>query len=309
MIWVWISLLSYFLLSVSSVLDKILLKKRIPKPSVYAFYVSILGVGAFVFAPFGFKWIGVHLFFLSLFSGMIFTYAMIALFMAVRKNEISRVTPLVISVIQIVTFLIAIIFLKEVINIGSAFGFLLLLFGGFFISFDLPIKSLKIFSGFKFAVLSGFLFAIAYSVFGYIYDDTGFVSGFIWTRVGLLAGGLSLFLFPKYRKEIWPTIQFSSKRKKKQAKRGTWFTIFLFFTNKISSSLASVFMNYAFAIGTVAYVQALASAQFVFVLVLASLASIKRPDIFEEKLFFWDWVQKIMSIVTIGAGVAFISLA
>ncbi|MDH4330376.1 MAG: DMT family transporter [Candidatus Moranbacteria bacterium] len=309
MTWVWVSLLAYFLLAVSSVLDKALLKRRIPNPSVFSFYVSILGVVAFVLAPFGLKWIGFSLLSMSIFSGALFTYAMLFMFMAVRKNEVSRVTPLVISAIQIVTFLIAIIFSVEILNFQKIAGVALLFFGGFFISFDLPIKSLKIFSGFKFAVLGGFLFALAYSLFGYIYRDenAGFVSGFIWTRVGLLIGGASLLIVPSFRKEIFSTLRAGSKKKKKNRK-GKKSTIFLFFVNKASSSIASVLMNYAFSIGSVAYVQAMASAQFVFVLLLASIASMRRPDIFEEKLYFWDWFQKIVSIGIIGVGVALVSL-
>lgn len=72
--------------------------------------------------------------------------------------------------------------------------------------------------------------------------------------------------------------------------------------NKISGGSSSILINLAVAYGGVAMVYAIGSAQFVFVLILALFASMKYPDIFEEKLYFWDWAQKVGAIVMIAVG-------
>ncbi|MFC1608898.1 hypothetical protein ACFL3M_01790 [Patescibacteria group bacterium] len=316
MTWVIVSLCAYFLFSVSSVLDKLLLKKRIPNPSTYAFYIALFGLGAFIVIPFQkifpgvldshFELIGTGQLLLSLVSGIFFVYALFFLFSAVKRSEVSRAASLVLVFIQVFSFLILLLFNPGDFDLIKATGFFLLLVGGLFISFDLPIKSLKIFSGFKSAFLSGMFFAVAYSLFGDIYGNVGFVSGFIWTRVGIFLAGLSLFLFSGFRREIVDSV--NVKKDRSESVQSHWFTVFVFLLNKLSSSVGSILMNYAFVLGSVAYVQAIGSAQFVFILLLASIASIRRPDIFEEKMYFWDWLQKIVSILIIACGVILISI-
>lgn len=305
MTWVGASLLAYFLFSVASILDKLLLKKRIANAAVYVFYVAILSLFAVFLVPFGVEVLSWNWVTVSFFAGIVFVYALFYLMKAVKDNEVSRVVSISLVFIQIFTFLIAIFLEGEQLAIGKFTGFLLLLFGGLLISFDLPIKSLKIFAGFKHAFLSGLLLAISYSLFGYIYDEVGFLTGFTWTRIGVFLGGLTLLLNRSFRVDILRTLKGRSVRAKKKR---NLFTAFLFLLNKLTTSTGSILMNYSFAIGSVAYVQAMGSAQFVFVLMLAFLASFRRPDIFEEKMHFWDWFQKIISVIIITVGVILISI-
>ncbi|HDZ85989.1 MAG TPA: hypothetical protein ENH35_05625, partial [Candidatus Moranbacteria bacterium] len=197
-----IAIIAYFILALSFVLDKFLLSDRIPKPSVYAFYVALLSFVSLVLAPFGFYLQSFDLFVSSIVSGMLFIYAILFFYRSVKVNEISRVAPLIGLVLVITTSFISIIFLGDVFTQIDLWGMFFLLIGGFLISFDLPIKSLKIFNGFYNSLISGVLFAVAYSIFKYVYNNDIFVNGFIWTRMGLFAGGLSLLTIPAFREEI-----------------------------------------------------------------------------------------------------------
>jgi hypothetical protein len=65
-------------------------------------------------------------------------------------------------------------------------------------------------------------------------------------------------------------------------------------------------LNYAIVLGSVTLINALVSLQYIFVLAIAGLFSRSHGHIFQEKLEFWDWAQKIAAIAIIAAGMFFI---
>ncbi|MCD6149900.1 EamA family transporter [bacterium] len=305
--WLFFAIAAYFLLALSYVLDKFLLADRIPKPAVYAFYVALLSAASLTLIPFGFYWQGIYWMALSLLSGVIFIYALLFYYQALKRNEVSRVAPLIGSIVPTATFLIAAVFLNERLTVENLGGFIFLVGGGFLISFDLPLRSRKIFKGFYYSLASGILFAIAYSFFKYVYGNGEFINGFIWTRLGLLAGGLSLFAFPAFRKSIVSSFRGLFKRSKKIRRRRNMATIALFILNKIFGGSSSILVNYAIFLGSVSLVQAVSSLQFVFVLMLVAAVSVRYPRMFNEKLYFWDWAQKIGAVVMIAAGIGLLA--
>lgn len=311
--WIFISITAYLLLAFCFVLDKFLLKKNIPKPSVYAFYMALLSGGVLFLIPFGVRWVNFNFFLKAIIFGIIFIWALVYFYKAVKKNEISRVAPLVGTVTQIGTFLLAVLFLDKEINNWNYWGLGLLISGGFLVSFDLPLNYRNLTRGLRNSIESGVLFAIAYSGFDYIYreyelllgEENVFINGFFWTRIGLFLGGISLLLISRYRKEIKATI-FGKKEKYKE--RRNLKTLTLFLLNKVFGGTSSILTNHAIFLGGAVFVQAISSVQFVFVLILATLMAVKLPHIFEEKLYFWDWAQKIGAIGLIGGGIFLLSL-
>jgi hypothetical protein len=65
-------------------------------------------------------------------------------------------------------------------------------------------------------------------------------------------------------------------------------------------------INYAIGIGSVTLINALVSLQYVFLLMIVALFSTTHAKIFQEKILFWDWAQKIAAIFIIAAGAALI---
>lgn len=311
--WILISSVAYLLLAFCFILDKVLLKKNIPNPSVYAFYMALLSAGVLFLIPFGVRWVNFSFFIRASLFGMIFIWALVYFYKAVKKNEISRVAPLVGTITQLGTFLLAVLFLNKEIDFLNYWGLFLLIIGGFLVSFDLPLNYKNLTKGLASSVESGILFAIAYSGFDYIYKEYElifgkedvFINGFFWTRIGLVLGGFSLLIVGNYRKQISETL---FGKKKKYKKRKSLRTIMLFLLNKVFGGTSSILTNHAIFLGGAVFVQAMSSVQFVFVLILATIMAIKHADIFEEKLYFWDWAQKIGAIIIIGGGIVLVSL-
>ncbi len=301
MSWLLITLSSYFLSALAIILDKFILgAKKVGSPPVYAFYIGLLGLGALAFLPFGFSIPSVPQIIISVISGSLFTYGILSFYYAIKVGEAGRVAPLAGAIIPFGTYFISVLFFGEKINAVSLIGAALLILGGLLISFDLPLKfdKKKFFPGFKFAVLSGLILAIAYSLFKVIYNEQNFFNGFIWTRFGSAGAIISFFFVPAWRKNILRSLKNFKKPTHHHYRAGALIVL-----NKVIGGTASILFNYAIALGSVTLINTLVASQYIFILILAAIFSVWHPKVFEEKLFFWDWAQKAAAIVMIGIGI------
>ena len=148
--WMTIAISGYFLMAMVSVFDKYLLHSRM---------FSLFALG---FVPFGFEFPGIKLVLLDIISGFFFIYGLLALYRAVQENEISRVSPLVGTIIPVISSVYAFFFMKEELGLVGVLAIIVLVSGGFLVSFDLPIQNLKLFKGFRYAVLSAFCQAVSF---------------------------------------------------------------------------------------------------------------------------------------------------
>lgn len=296
------AVLGYLSMAMVAVFDKYLLHSRISKPAVYAFYVSVFSLFALAFIPLGFAYPGIKIVIYSFVSGIFFIYGLVALYRAVQENEISRISPLVGTIIPLISVAYAYFFLNERLGGYGIVAVLLLVIGGFLISFDLPIYSLKLFRGFKYAFLSATFQVISFGILKEVFNNVDFINGFIWNRIGFFLAGISLFIFPIFRKQIMES--FIQKGKTKKRILSTWL---LFVLNKILAAVGSFLIVLAISKGSVSAVNAISSIQFVFVLIFVSLLSIWHRSIYQEKLKLNDWVQKILAVFIIGLGLWFLS--
>lgn len=301
MSWLFIAITSYFLSSLVIILDKFILSaKKVASPPVYSFYIAILGLGVLILAPFDFSVPPVEKIVASLVSGALFTFGILALYFAIRVGQASRVATFVGAVIPFLTFIISVLFFGEELNWTEIIGALLLVSGGLLVTFDLPLKTnqKKFWEKFKYALLSGLLLAVAYSIFKYVYEGQSFLCGFIWTRFGSALTIASFFFVPSWRRDILESLKGFAKPTHDHYHAGA-----LIILNKIIGGTASILFNYALALGSVTIVNALVASQYVFILIFAAIFSLWYPKIFGEKLHFWDWAQKVAAIGLVGGGV------
>ncbi|NTV40910.1 MAG: hypothetical protein HGA61_01395 [Candidatus Moranbacteria bacterium] len=249
---------------------------------------------------------------LCLGSGAIFLFGILMLYFAIEKAQASRVVPVVGAFLPLATFLISLPFQVEKFSHIQLIGIFLLIFGGLLISFDLPLSlgKSKFFSGFYFAFFAGILLAFSYvlfkylsqNIFGNLSSRDNFITWYVWTRIGMFAGTLFLLVMPSWRKSIFESFVGHRKHRKRAVGTGV-----LFVANKMISGLSALSLNYALTLGSVTVTNAMISVQYVFVLILAWSFSKKHPQVFEEKLSFSDWLQKVIAIVVIAIGIFFIS--
>lgn len=296
--WLLYTLGGYFFNAVTSIFDKFLLSDRIKEPCVYAFFVAILSLFAIVFVPFGVQWIPWQTIVVFVISGVLFLYGLVAFYNAVKRSEISRVAPLVGITIAVIAGVASLAF-GPAANVSFSPNHFLSLFlilgGAFLIAFDLPLKPNDALM--KSTLLAGALMALSLIFLKTGYRNADFINGLVWSRLGFVLGGISLFLIPEYRAAI-----LTSTHAMTVVSKDNFITGSLFILNKIFGAIATFLLTYAAYLGPITFIQALNGVQYAFVLVLALPLSLYFPHIFEEKLYFWDWAQKVLAVALIGFG-------
>ena len=295
MIWITVALLGYFFNAVAAIFDKYLLADRIKAPAVYAFYVSLFSLCVLIFILYGFGFFGWQSTAIAFLSGVIFLYALVALYTAIKRHEISRVAPLVGTVTSLTAFVVVILS-GSLQNLPVFFALILLIGGGLLISFDLPLRKGEHVPFLPLAT-AGIGMGISLLLLKQGYEESNFVSGLIWSRLGMFAGGLSLLLVPVFRRQILGQAKETMTEPKRATSTGMYFVL-----SKTCAGIGAFLIAYAISLGSVSFVQALSGMQYVFLLMLALPLSLRFPQIFGERLYFWDWFQKIGAIVLIGAG-------
>jgi uncharacterized membrane protein len=297
MSWLFVALAGYLFNAVAAIFDKFLLSDRIKAPAAYAFYVSMFSLFALGFILTGdFQWSNIPAASISILSGLVFLYALVAFYAAVKRHEVSRVAPLVGTVTSLTVFVVALASGLSGDFIFSALSLSLLIGGGLLISFDLPLRK-----GEHIPILpvlaSGIGMGLSLLILKEGYDVSNFVTGLVWSRIGMFLGGLSLLLVPRFRDDIFGHTDESAAAPKRAAGTAAYFLI-----NKTCAGIGTFLIAYALSHGSVAYVQALSGMQYVFLLMIAFPLSFRHPDIYGEKLLFWDWAQKVAAIGIIGLG-------
>lgn len=300
MTWISFAILGYFCNALTQLLDKLILtEKHIPKPVVYAFYVSLFSLFSLFFAPFGFSFIEPFFLGIFLFSGVLFVLGLLAFYTAVKDGSVARIAPIV-GLMTSITVLVAgglfpsvfgeVVFTKQLV-----LALVLFVVGGLLISYDLPLKKDDKLS-FS-ALLAGVLLGGSLLLLKFGYQEIDFINGLVWSRLGMVLTGLSFLLVPVYRKQIW--VHHDKDKMKSKQNLGT---LALFVGNKTLAGIASLLIVYATALGSVSFVQALNGMQYVFLLLLSIPLTFRYPHIFGEHLSPWDWAQKILALILIFIG-------
>ena len=300
--WLLITISSYLILAIVSLVDKYLLTSSIPNPKVYTFYVGTLGILVLLIAPFiGFYIPEISQIILSLLTGAIYIYALFWFFKSLRLFETSRVVPAIGGMTPLFSFGLIYILSsgKEILSFPEIIAFILLIFGSILIT--LERKKLITFKSLRFSVLTAFLFSLGLVLVKYVYLAQPFWNAFIWMRIGGFLLALGFFIFaPEIKKEIFQKREYSPKK-----------TTVIFLSNQAAGAGANILQNWAIFLAPLIYVpiiNALAGTQYLFLFIFAIFLSLKFPKIIKEEVSKAIILQKIIAILLIGAGLVLLVL-
>jgi len=300
--WLIIIIITYLLNAVATVIDKFLLSWRVPNPAVYTFFISVLSLLGLVLIPFGFVWAGNQLALIALITGVIFVFAYLFMFKALSGNEASRVTPFMGGLQPIAVFILAWIFLAEKLSGWNLLAFILLISGTIILAWqqEATIKKQVISRrSYWYALIATLLFALAYTLNKFIFNSTGFITGFILVRIGTALGALLLLIKTQNLKDIIKEI------KKPSQKTGG-----LFLLGQTCGALSFILFSYAIAIySSVAIINASRGLEYVFLLIIVLILARKYPKILKEKMTPLIITQKIIAILFIILGLAVLAWA
>lgn len=287
---------AYLFNALSVLTNKFLLNKAIPDPLIYIFYISLVSLLAIFALPFT-NTPSFETFSLASLSTILWTIGAYFMFKALKIGQVSRVIPIIGSLIP----LILLIFASQTnsLSITQTWAVLILVLGMIFLTIS-DWKGKLNFKELIFEFLSASFFAFSYIILRLAYLKLDFFSVIVWSRLILLPLGLSILAFPNLRRKIitpsGPKLNLLSQ------------TGFIFIVGQISGAISEFLLLFSISLANPALVNSLQGTQYIFLLIFAIILSQKYPQIFEEKYNFKILIPKILGIILIGIGLVILSL-
>ncbi len=314
MLWIIFAILSYFLLSISSILDKILLSKPAFGPKIYAFLAGITGgaAGILIWPFISLGNLSARLVLLGFLSGIAWIFAIFFLYLALRKYETSRIIPAIGGFVPLFTLGLSVLFSRITIqesyrlNFWQIISFFLLVAGSVFINTDFRRKK----SGFKESLVlsaaSAFLFALTFFLSKIVYIEAPFLAGLFLKLWGSFLAAF-FFIFSKETRNYL----FSFWLKKEKSLRSGQKILPLFLINQFISVSAGFFQNLALffvPMFLLAFIGALEGTKYVFTLVFVLIFSYKWPHALSERISRKILLQKLVATAAIIIGLFLFAL-
>ncbi|MBI2278623.1 MAG: EamA family transporter [Candidatus Brennerbacteria bacterium] len=295
--WVPVAIVAYIANAGAALTDKFLLRKLIPHPAVYAFFVSLIGGITVLAAPFVLEDASSVAVAASAVSGFSFTAALFFYYTALKENEASRVVPLVGSLTPAFVLMLASIFLNETLGVPQLIGFALVMLGTAVLAEEgNPRRRLRS-KAVMFAALAALLFAISSVAAKYLYTAHPFGSGLVWRGFAGVAAALVLFFIPGNRRRIFAEIR------NPEVETGG-----VFFLAQGFAVTGFFLINYALSLGPASLVNALSGVQYGVLFLATILLSRIVPSVVRESHARRELVLKGIGTALVAIGLAAIFL-
>ncbi|MDP1845342.1 MAG: hypothetical protein Q8L09_01175 [Candidatus Moranbacteria bacterium] len=297
--WITITIIGYTLLAVEAVMSKYILAGRMKGWRLYTFYVGLFSLFTLVLSPFGLKWGGTIPFLITFFSGIIFYISLGFLFSALLRSSTERVYTLQGASITLLTLLFSFLLLGEIVYLSKIIAIVLLVIGGFFISFKFYRG--RFFSGWQKVIIAALLSSVSLIMLKYSYNGQSFITGYVFNRMGIFSGALLSLAVPAFRREIL------NNWKKKSVSQNT-INLAGTIIAKTIAGIAMLLINYGIYLGSVSVVCALVSVQYLLTFAFVFGLSFYFRKIFVQHMTWQNIFSKIVGIALITAGTILVFL-
>lgn len=290
---------AYLLNSIAVTIDKFLLTKSLPNPLTYIFYISAFSLVVLLTLPFTLLPSPFTLLLASL-STLLWTLGAYLMFKAMQKGQVSRVVPIIGTLIPLILLVHASLF--NTITQSQSLAVLILILGLVFITLpDLHLRGViqataKLHLGGELLLelLSALFFAVSYLVLKEAYLRQDFLSVLVYSRLILIPIGIGILLIPSLRQIVLAP----------QAQKINFFSKIglLFLFGQAAGGIQQLLLTFSISLASPALVNSLQGIQYVFLFLFSLILSSKYPQVFKEKLSFLVILGKIFGIGLIGWG-------
>ncbi len=295
--WSIVAIAAYLANAGVGIVDKFLLKRLIPHPAVYTFFVSLTGGVVIVAAPFVLEDAPAPVLATSAITALAFSAALFCYYAALQRNEASRVIPLVGSLTPVAVLVFAGLFLGETLTWLQLVGFILVMLGTAVLAEEGNARTRLGMHTILLGVFSATLFGAAHVAAKYLYTIHPFGSGIVWRGIASIVVAFLIFVIPMNRRRI--VAELTDKETKTegivllgQAMGGTGFLLF----------------NYALSLGPATLVNALAGVQYGILFLGTLVLSRMAPRVIREAHSRREIAMKSAGLLVVAGGLAVIFL-
>ncbi|HET7213579.1 MAG TPA: EamA family transporter, partial [Terriglobia bacterium] len=290
-----VAVIAQAVIGASLVWDKVLLKHPGTKNLYsYVFWLGSLSVFGVALVPFGYQSPPIAVVVIAFITGVMHLVGVFYYYAALKAGEASETLPIMGGFSPVATALIALALLTRQMTSLQLFGFLLMSAGGFvmFFSDRPPLKKLL-----PPVLLAAGLLGLVNVLEKVVYNQTNFVSGYVWFTIGTFAGSLALLAPRSWRRQIMA-----------ESRRGERRNRFWYFVNRVLSGAGSLLIYYAVSLAHPAIVDAISGVRYGVIFIGALLLTKFRPKWLKEHFSGWQLVTKTAGVCLVCAGLVLVGL-
>ncbi|HEY7210773.1 MAG TPA: EamA family transporter [Bryobacteraceae bacterium] len=289
-----LAIIAHGLIGISLVWDKVLLQKRGTQNLIsYVFWLGAISIFGLILIPFGFRWPGLRIGALGFTAGLIDLVASYFYYWALKSGEASDELAAMGGFAPVATALIAIPLLKEPVG-GQFAGFSILTIGGFVMFFAerKPLRKMlpKI-------LIASAAFGMTNVLQKIVFNQTNFISGYVFFTFGTFIGAASLLLPPSWRRQVFQNSGADEPRNK-----------VLYFTNRIIAGVGSFLVVFAVSRANPAVVEAISGLRYVIIFLGAYAITRWKPSWFREDFRPWVLTTKAIATSLVIAGLVLVGM-
>lgn len=288
--------------------DKMLLTKAFTRSATYAVLMGAVSALVILAAPWVPAWPDRSLFPFVFAFGSCFVFALWAFFEAMRREEASRVVPIVGALVPLFTLLGESVFFRTAFTSKELLGFLLLVLSTILFtrgsSRRRSVAPVVLFS----AAGSALLFALASLSGKYAFEQSPFIGVLLVSRLCGLVTALFIAILAgdAARVEMYQVF-FPKKQKRKAAPTLSCGATAFVIAGQLLGGVGFVCVHLAMIRGSAAIVNALQAIQYGLLVLLAWVGGVHLRRILKEETSRATLIQKGMGVVTVAVGLWFLT--
>jgi drug/metabolite transporter (DMT)-like permease len=276
--------------------DKVLLRKPQTRDlAAFVFWLGFISVLGLCLIPFGFKFPGWGVAWLAFGAGVIHLAANYLYYAALKKGEASETLAMMGGFSPVFTAVIGIPLLDQLLGKGNLMGFVLMVAGGFVMFFSERFALRRV----LFWVISASAtFGLTNVLQKVVFNDTNFVSGYVFFTMGTFAGSLLLLLRPLWRRQIFKHSEEAPPKSK------VWYMV-----NRFMAGVGSFLVFYAISLASPALVDAITGVRYVLIFFGAFVLTKFRPTLLRENFTGWTLAGKTVATALVIAGLVLLGIS
>ena len=290
-----IAILAHGLIGASLVWDKVLLQRRETRNLLsYVFWLGAISVFGLALLPFGFRMPPLRLAATGFTAGLLDLIASYFYYAALKSGEASDEIAAIGGFSPVATALFSVPLLDRPIG-GQTLGFTFMTAGGFIMFFAEKAPLQKMLPR---IVIASAGFGLSNVLQKLVFNETNFVSAYVFFTLGTMAGALLMLVPPSWRRQIFERSEHAPPKSR------FWYVV-----NRFVAGVGSFLVVYAISRASPALIEAISGVRYIVVFIGAYAITRLKPSWFQEDFSRSKLAAKMIATALVVAGLAICNAA